>query len=49
VLGALPCARFDARFLDAVTNDVVAPLAERGILVPEGDAADLRSAVAPNA
>ena len=36
-LGALPCERFEATFLDAVSNDVVAPLAERGIIVPRED------------
>ena len=46
-LGALPCARFDGTFLDAVTRDVVRPLAERGIVVPDADVADLRSAVGP--
>lgn len=46
-LGALPCSRFDGTFLDAVTKDVVAPLAERGIVVPESDVADLREAVGP--
>lgn len=45
-LGALPCARFDGTFLDAVANDVVAPLAERGIVVADADVAELRSAVA---
>ncbi len=45
-LGALPCAQFDGTFLDAVSNDVVAPLAERGIVVRDEDVADLRSAVA---
>jgi hypothetical protein len=44
-LGTLPCSRFDGAFLDAVANDVVLPLAKRGILVPEEDLADLRSAV----
>jgi hypothetical protein len=44
-LGALPCARFDGAFLDAVTHDVVEPLAERGIVVPAEDVADLRDAV----
>jgi hypothetical protein len=44
-LGTLPCARFDSTFLDAVSHDVVEPLAARGIVVPEGDLADLRSAV----
>ncbi len=43
-LGALPCARFDETFLDAVARDVVAPLAERGIVVPEADVAHVRSA-----
>jgi hypothetical protein len=47
-LGALPCSQFDGTFLDAVANDVVAPLAERGILVPEEDLADLRGAVLPS-
>ncbi len=45
-LGALPCSRFDGTFLDAVSNSVVAPLLERGIVVPAADIADLRSAVA---
>jgi hypothetical protein len=44
-LGALPCARFDGAFLDAVSHDVVAPLAKRGIIVAEQDLAELRSAV----
>ena len=44
-LGALPCAQFDGTFLDAVSHDVVAPLAERGIVVRDEDVADLRSAV----
>jgi hypothetical protein len=44
-LGALPCARFDGAFLDAVSHDVVTPLAKRGIFVAEQDVADLRSAV----
>jgi len=43
-LGALPCSRFDGTFLDAVANNVVAPLAERGIVVPAQDVEDLRSA-----
>ena len=47
-LGALSCSQFDGTFLDAVANDVVAPLAERGILVPEEDVADLRGAVLPS-
>jgi hypothetical protein len=46
-LGALPCARFDGTFLDAVSHNVVEPLAERGIMVPDAYVADLRSAVAP--
>jgi hypothetical protein len=44
-LGTLPCARFDGTFLDAVTHDVVEPLAARGIMVPAEDVADLRAAV----
>lgn len=44
-LGALPCARFDGTFLDAISHDVVEPLATHGIIVPEADVADLRSAV----
>jgi len=44
-LGALPCAQFDGTFLEAVAHDVVAPLAARGIVVPEGDVAALRSAM----
>jgi hypothetical protein len=44
-LGALPCARFDGTFLEAVTRDVVRPLAARGVVVPDADVADLRSAV----
>jgi hypothetical protein len=43
-LGALPCASFDQTFLDAVTDSVVGPLAERGIVVPESDVSDLRIA-----
>ncbi len=46
-LGALPCARFDGTFLDAVANDVAKPLAERGIFVPDADLADLKRAVVP--
>ncbi len=45
-LGALPCASFDGTFLDAVTNEVVAPLAKRGIVVPAADISELTSAVA---
>ena len=44
-LGALPCGRFDGTFLDAVSNNVVEPLAERGIVVPAEDVANLRDAV----
>lgn len=44
-LGALPCASFDDAFLEAVERDVVGPLAERGIRVPEHDLADLRLAM----
>ena len=47
-LGTLPCEQFDGTFLDAVSDNVVAPLAERGIVVPERDVADLRSAVLPS-
>jgi hypothetical protein len=43
-LGALPCARFDGTFLDAVASDVVAPLAQRGIVVSQADVADLERA-----
>src|SRR5581483_9386821 len=43
-LGALPCRSFDGTFLDAGKDDVVAPLAERGIIVPDQDVADLRLA-----
>jgi hypothetical protein len=43
-LGALPCSRFDGTFLDAVSHDVVKPLADRGIVVADEDVADLRSA-----
>ncbi len=43
-LGALPCNRFDDTFLHAVTNDVVAPLAERGIVVPDADVGAVRAA-----
>jgi hypothetical protein len=46
-LGALPCSQFDGTFLDAVEESVVQPLAERGIVVPDADVADLRSAVTP--
>jgi hypothetical protein len=46
-LGALPCARFDGTFLDAVSRSVVEPLAARGIVVPDEDVADLRSAAMP--
>lgn len=45
-LGALPCARFDGTFFAAVARDVVAPLAHRGIVVPEADVAHVRSAAA---
>jgi hypothetical protein len=44
-LGALPCSRFDGTFLDAVSRDVVEPLADRGIVVPAADVADLRRAI----
>jgi len=47
-LGTLPCERFDGTFLDAVANNVVGPLAERGVVVPEQDVADLRSAAMPS-
>lgn len=43
-LGALACARFDETFVAAVARDVVAPLADRGIAVPEADVAHVRSA-----
>lgn len=45
-LGTLPCASFDGTFLDAVSHDVVQPLAKRGIVVAQADIEDLRSAVA---
>src|SRR5262249_8314596 len=47
-LGPLPWGQFDGTFLDAVTRNVVEPLAERGIVVPDEDVADLRSAVGPS-
>lgn len=47
-LGALPCSHFDGAFLDAIANDVVAPLAKRGIFVPEEDVTELRGAVLPS-
>jgi len=46
--GALTCSQFDGTFLDAVANDVVAPLAARGIYVPEEDVHDLQAAVLPS-
>jgi hypothetical protein len=46
-LGTLPCAQFDGTFLDAVSRNVVEPLAARGIVVPDEDVADLRSAAMP--
>ncbi len=48
-LGALPCSRFDGTFLDAVMHDVVGPLAKHGIVVPEEDVSELRSAAMPMA
>lgn len=36
-LGRLDCSRFDGPFLTAVRDDVVRPLAERGIVVPALD------------
>jgi hypothetical protein len=47
-LGALPCSQFDGTFLDAVTRNVVAPLAEHGIVVPREDVIELRRAVMPS-
>jgi hypothetical protein len=47
-LGALSCGQFDGTFLDAISRSVVAPLAERGIIVPDEYVADLRSAIASN-
>jgi len=44
-LGTLSCTQFDGTFLDAIARNVVAPLAERGIMVPDEHVADLRSAV----
>lgn len=44
-LGALPCSRFDGTFLEAVSRDVVKPLAERGIEVPRQYVETLRAAV----
>lgn len=44
-LGALSCGQFDGTFLDAIARNVVAPLAERGIVVPDEFVADVRSAI----
>jgi hypothetical protein len=46
-LGTLPCAQFDGTFLDAVSRNVVGPLAARGIVGPDEDVTDLRRAVMP--
>ncbi|MBS2020359.1 MAG: ferritin-like domain-containing protein [Deltaproteobacteria bacterium] len=43
-LGALSCPRFDRTFLDALASEVVAPLAERGIVVPPADVLRVESA-----
>ena len=43
-LGRLDCARFDHAFLAAVRDDVVRPLAERGIVVPPADVDALAAA-----
>lgn len=45
-LGRLDCARFDAAFLAAVRDDVLRPLAARGIAVPGGDFEALAAAAA---
>lgn len=45
-LGRLDCARFDAEFLRAVRDEVVRPLQERGIHVPEQDVSALAAAAA---
>ena len=45
-LGRLDCARFDHAFLDAVNNDVVRLLAQRGIIVPAADVDALVAAAA---
>lgn len=45
-LGRLDCARFDTAFLSAVRDEVVKPLAQRGIVVPAADLASLEEAAA---
>ncbi|MBL8949442.1 MAG: ferritin-like domain-containing protein [Myxococcaceae bacterium] len=45
-LGALDCAKFDGEFLRAVREEVVGPLAERGIVVPLHDVEELIAAAA---
>lgn len=45
-LGRLDCGRFDEAFLKAVDEDVVKPLAERGIVVPARDVDELTAAAA---
>lgn len=45
-LGRLDCARFDGAFLKAVRDDVVRPLAERGIVVPAEAVTHLEEAAA---
>lgn len=45
-LGRLDCARFDTAFLTAVREDVVKPLAARGIFVPPDDVEALTRAAA---
>jgi hypothetical protein len=45
-LGRLDCARFDTAFLNAVRDDVVRPLAQRGLIVPASDLDALVAAAA---
>ncbi len=45
-LGSLDCASFDGEFLRAVREEVVGPLAERGIVVPLRDVEQLIAAAA---
>ncbi len=45
-LGRLDCARFDTAFLEAVRDDVVRPLAQRGVIVPAADVDALIAAAA---
>lgn len=45
-LGRVDCARFDVTFLQAVRDEVVGPLGERGIAVPAHDVEELIAAAA---